>query len=141
MSVAHVFSTIFELVTAIITISIGIKFLITKEYFSYHKFVIGKEWTEIDEPIRKIFLAVFKMTSSGIIVLSLIMFYYIGINFFTNELSFISKIAFPLFFILFWIGSFLTTFNVYKKTNANTPWKGSIASIILLVLGLILGII
>ena len=141
MSIFHFISSALVLTVALITLSVGIRFLTAKEYFSYHKSIIGKEWNEIDESIRTVFLAVFKMTASGIIVISCLLLYSAVKGIFINESGLIDKIAIPSLCLLFWVGSFLTTFNVYRKTKSNTPWKGSMLCIILLFVSIIFSIL
>jgi len=132
MAVFHTIASVLGLVVALMTLSVGIRFLTAKEYFSYHKAIVGKEWNEIDASIRMVLLAVFKMTASGIIVISFVLFYSVGKGIFINENTLMDKVIPPSLCLLFWVGSFLTTFSVHKKTNANTPWKGSLLCLILL---------
>ena len=138
MAVFHIISYALGLSVALMTLSVGIRFLTAKEYFSYHKTIVGKEWDEIDESIRMVLLAVFKMTASGIIVISFVLFYSEGKGIFINENTLIDKIILPSLCLLFWVGSFLTTFIIHRKTNANTPWKGSMLCLILLFISIVL---
>jgi len=139
MQLFGVISEILFSLVGIITMIIGIKFISAKEFFPYHKYVIGKNWEEIDQKIRAIILAVFKMAGSGIICLSLTIFYFVVSCIFTKPLGIISEIIFPLIFLFFWSCSFIITFSVHKKYGANTPWTGSLLSIFLIIIGIILG--
>jgi hypothetical protein len=141
MNILTIISSVLIGITGLITFSIGFKFLTAKEFFTYHKFVIGKNWEEIENPIKTVILAVFKMTGSGMVSLSLIMLYYSFETIFTNQINDLIRIVLPCVFTLFWIGSFFVTFYVFKKTKANTPWTGSLMCIVLLIAAIIIEIV
>lgn len=120
----------------IITLCVGMKFLKAKVFFPYHKEASGMEWKDVNEKLQVVILAIMRMAGFGILCLSIMMIFYV-LFIFNNNNIFI-KYSVPIISLLFWCGSFGTTFKVHKKTNANTPWKGSLFCVVSLLICILL---
>ena len=127
------------IIVGLITFGIGLRFLLSKKFFSYHREATGLEWNNIDKSLQMIILAIMKMAGIGITCLSVLIITY-PFMFMCSD-NFFDKFLVPIISLLFWIGSFNITFNVHKKTSANTPWKGSLFSTILIVIAILLSVL
>jgi len=123
------------LIVGLITFGIGLRFLFAKTFFSYHREATGLEWNTIDKSLQMIILAIMKMAGIGITCLSVLMITYPFM--FMHSDNSLDKYLVPIISLMFWIGSFSITFNVHKRTSANTPWKVSLFSYILIVIAIL----
>ena len=139
MEVIRIVNSALYIIVGLITFGIGLKFLLSKNFFSYHREATGLEWNNIDKSLQMIILAIMKMAGIGIICLSVLIITYPFVL--MNSDNFFDKYLVSIISLIFWIGSFSITFNVHKKTNANTPWKGSLFSIILIVIAILLSVL
>ena len=127
------------LIVGLITFIIGLRFLLSKRFFNYHREAIGLEWDDINKSIQLIILAIMKMAGIGIVCLSVLIITYPFLVF-TYDNIFVKYLV-PIISLIFWTGTFGITFKVHKKTKANTPWKGSLFSIILIFIAILISIL
>ncbi len=127
-------------IVGIITLLIGLRFLLTKKFFSYHIEATWLEWNKIENPLQIVILAIMKMAGFGILCLSIFII-ALSILRFNNQVNTFLEYFVPIISLLFWSGSFGVTFSVYKKTNANTPWKGSLFSMSLIIIAVVTSIL
>ena len=80
-----------------------------------------------------------KMAGIGILCLSVLIITYPFLVFSYD--SIIIKYLVPIISLIFWTGTLWITFKVHKKTKANTPWKGSLFSIILIAIAILISIL
>lgn len=128
------------LMVGIITFSISLRFLLSKEFFTYHSEATGMKWKDLNESLQIIILAIMKMAGFGILCLSITIIIY-SFFIFSNNNNIVIRYLIPIISLIFWCGSFGTTFSVYKKTKANTPWKGSLLSMILIIIAILISLI
>jgi hypothetical protein len=136
LSLLSIISIILFIYSGILTLIIGCRFIFAKKYFIYHREIIKKDWDDIEKPIQLVLLAVYKMAGLGIILLGLILIFNTGISI-INPVYDLNTIAIQIAVLLFWIGTFLVTHKVFIKTKANTPWKPSMLSVIVIMIAII----
>jgi hypothetical protein len=129
-----VYSGIFLSVGAI-TLGVSLKFLLSQEFFSYHAEAAGLKWNEVSKPLQTVILAIMKMAGLGTLCLSITVILYSILIFSNNS---VLKYIIPPVSLLFWSGTGGVTFAVYKKTKANTPWKGSLFCVVLIIVAIII---
>ena len=124
--------------TGIATLSVSLRFLLSKEFFPYHAEVTNLKWSDVPNEFRILIIALMRMAGFGILVISLLLLGASVFNFWDS--SSIIKFSIPVVGLVFWSGSFTVTFGVFQKTKANTPWQGSLLCVVLLVFSIFVGI-
>ena len=134
-----IISLFFYIAVVIINSILGLKFLLAKSFFTYHKEVAGMNWENVDAGIQKVILAVFKIYAAGWLstALGILLFSVIPLGIFNFKWA--NYCAFSIG-ILFWIISLITVIYVKSMTGANTPMVGSLLAIIFLCIAFLFGL-
>ena len=120
----------------IISIIMGVKLLTAKKFLPFHEQASGTTWESIDARVRLVISALMKVAGLGFLVNSalMIMFPWVAVG--PNGIFF--KYAIPSVGFLYCLGLFVVTFDLYRKTRAQTPWKKSLVAMVLILIGMFL---
>ena len=119
-----------------ISLLMAVKLLLSKKYLPFHEEASGKPWEEIDGNLRHLILSLMKVSGLGFLIVSILLFIFPVYNYFRPHIFI--KYAVPLIALLFCTGLFVTSFILFKQTNAKTPWKKSLIALAVLLLAIIL---
>lgn len=133
MSQYKFISGLLHLIVAIITASLGIRFLMTTKFFNYHAEAAGLSWETVEPGLQIVFLAVFRICGAGILTLSMCMFIMVILPFAAYRQRW-SYYAIPLVSFLFWSIVLATTLYVTLTTPGTAPWIGSLVCIVMILL-------
>jgi hypothetical protein len=126
------------LVSVIFALYVGFMYLLKPKFFTYHEWVLGKKWEELDYTLQTLILAFMKGIGGAIIALGLAIAAMIFFAFLAGEMW--SYYAIPIVSLIGWgIWLFLMIYQ-RKKTGAKAPLFVPIVGIVLILVGFILSL-
>ena len=132
-------SAVLYILVALITASLGVRFISASEYFSYHAAAAVMPWSAVDPGLQLVYLAVFRVCGAAILAVALSLLIMIFVPFLRYGRLW-SYYAIPIVGMLFWSIVLTTTLQVAIATAAAAPWGGSLFCIVMLLLGFVLSL-
>ncbi len=126
-------ATLLYTIVAIVTASLGIRFISATSFFHYHAEASGVSWDAVAPGLQIVYLAVFRICGVAIITVSLCMSMMIVIPFARQQQRW-SYYAIPLVSIVFWLSVLAITAYVSHVTPGTAPWFGSLVCVAMVVL-------
>ena len=137
---------IFEILSLVIYGFVGVlslimatKSLFAKQYLVFHEKAAATEWTEIENRLQNVILALLKISGLGFLVTALLLLIFPIVNYFVQD-EFI-RYSIPFLAFIFCSGLFIINFSLYKQSKSMTPWKGSLFALIAIITGIILSVL
>jgi len=124
------------LIVGFISLKMAFKCLFSKKILPFHEKASGKLWNEFEDPVKILILALMRLTGIGFLVTSVLLIVFPIYNYFIPNIFY--KYSIPVIALIFCTGLFLINYILYKKTKAETPWKGSLIAIIVIIAGMII---
>ena len=118
---------------AFISLVFGAIYLTRSEFMPYHSLALGKSWSGVEPETQTLILALMRVAGSGFIASGLAAIALLGIALKTGEVRAIYAI-FPICLSTS-LGSGYATLLVKRRTPGNPPFKLSLATIILSIVG------
>jgi hypothetical protein len=120
----------------IISLIMAFKGLFSDRFISFHEKASAKSWDEIDKPLQAVILAITKISGLGFLVTAILLLAlpaagYLAHNRFTALFG-------PAVSLVFCTGLFFVNYSLHKKTQADTPWKGSLVAMIVIAAGMVI---
>jgi hypothetical protein len=132
-------SSILYVIIGLVCLLMAYKNIQAKKFLPFHQESAGRSWESIDIPLQNVIITILRISGLGFLVVSILLISLPIVNYFKRDVLY--QISVPVLSILFCSGLFVFNFQLYKKTKADTPWKGSLIAIFLLIVSLILSII
>ena len=139
INIFNIISISLYFIVGTISLLMAYKALSSNKLLSFHEQATGRWWNEIDRRLQHVMLALLKISGLGFLAVALLLLTFPIANYFYKNI-FIT-ISVPIIAITFCFGLFLFNYSLYKKTNANTPWKRSLIIIVVLIVSFILSVI
>ena len=124
------------LLVGIISLVMAFKSLFSTKYLPFHEKAAGKQWSEIEEPLKFVILSFLRLGGLGFLIISILLIGYPILNYFIPSIFY--KYFIPAIALIFCTGLFLNNYSLYKNTKANTPWKGSLYAMFIILTGIII---
>jgi hypothetical protein len=126
------------MIVGLISMVMAVKNLFSDKFLPFHEKAANKRWDEIDNSLRLVILTFLRLTGLGFLIISILLLAFPIINYFIpNEFY---KYSIPIIALIYCVGLFVINYSLYKKTKANTPWRGSIYAVIVIMVGIIISI-
>jgi hypothetical protein len=127
----EVISVLLYIFVGLISLFMASKGLLSKKYLPFHQEAAGKDWEQLDQRLQWVFLMLLRTTGLGFLVTgSLLVIFAVMGYFMPNPFS---KYVVPGISFIYCFGLFLFSYDLYRKTKANTPWKKSLFAITILI--------
>jgi hypothetical protein len=127
------------IVVGIISMIMAYKSLFSGKFLPFHEKASNKLWEEIESPLQIVILTFMRLTGLGFLIVSILLLAFPVINYYCPNK--IYEYFIPGLALVFCSGLFLINYSLYRKTKANTPWKGSLSAMIALFSGIIISIL
>ncbi len=124
------------LIIGLISLVMAYKNLFSDKFLPFHEKAVDKPWNKIENPLKLVILSFMRLTGLGFLILSILLIVCPIVNFFNPNTFY--KFAIPAIALIFCTGLFINNFLLYKKTKADTPWKGSLYAIFIIITGIII---
>ncbi len=125
-------------IVGVISLVMAIKSLFSNTYLPFQEKAAGKPWDEIENPLKLVILSLMRLSGLGFLILSILLIIFPIVNYFIPDL--IYKYSIPVIAIIYCTGLFINNFILYKNTKADTPWKGSLYAVLIIIAGIIISI-
>lgn len=125
-------------IVGIISLVMAVKALFSNKFLPFHEKAAGKQWNEIDNSLKLLILSFLRLIGLGFLIVSILLIVCPIANYFTPNKFY--KYSIPVIALIFCIGLFVTNYLLYKNTKANTPWKGSLYAMVIIIAGIIISI-
>ena len=125
--------------TMVFAIYVGFMYLLKPKFFTYHEWVLGKKWEELDSKLQTLILALMKGIGGAIIALGVAILAMIFFAFLAGEMW--AYYTIPAVSLIGWgIWLYIMIFE-RRKTGARAPLFVPIVGIALILAGFILSLL
>ena len=132
-------STAFYFLVGIICLLMAYKSIFSKKYLPFHEEAAGRPWESLEKPLQNVIHTILKISGLGFLVIFLLLSFFPIYNYF-KHVAFI-RYSIPLISLIYCFGLFLFNYRLFKQTKSNTPWKGSLVAMIVIVTSFILSLL
>jgi hypothetical protein len=126
-------------IVGIISMIMAGKNLSSNKFLPFHEKAANKQWDEIDNPLKLVILTFMRLIGLGFLIVSVLLLVFPLINYFKPDKFY--KYSIPAVALIYCTGLFVVNYLLYKKTEADTPWKGSLYAMIAIIIGIIISIL
>jgi hypothetical protein len=137
--ILKIIPTILYMIVGVISMVMAVKSLFSNKFLPFHERAANKLWDEIDNPLKLVILTLLKLAGLGFLIISILLLVFPIINYFIPNSFY--KYSIPAVALIFCTGLFVINFSLAKRTNTNTPWKGSLYAMVALIAGIIISIL
>jgi hypothetical protein len=113
--------------------------LAAKKYLPFHEQAASTPWTEIEERLRMVILALLRLSGLGFLVVALLLLSYPAVD--QLSPSAVHRFGVPGLASLYCLGLALVNRALTRSSGTPTPWKGSLYALLLLLAGLALALL
>jgi hypothetical protein len=107
-------------------------------YLPFHEQAAGKPWNEIDDRLKLVILFLLRLGGLGFLVIAILLLVFPVVTCFVPNRFY--QLSIPVVALIYCTGLFVNNYWLYKNTQANTPWKGSLYGIVILMAGIMISI-
>ncbi len=116
----------------------ALKSFLSGKFLPFQEQAAGRPWDEIEGPLKFLILSFLRLVGLGFLVISILLMIFPVVNYFLPGIFY--KYSIPCVALIYCIGIFAVNYSLYKDTKADTPWKGSLYAVIVLITGIIISI-
>lgn len=137
--ILYIISILLYFLIGVLSFIMAYKSFFSKKFLPFHEETSGKSWESIDKSLQFVIITMLRISGLGFFVVALLLTVFPFVNYFISD-NFV-KYAIPLISFMYCFGIFLFNYNLYKKTKANTPWRGSLIAMLIILVGIAISII
>jgi hypothetical protein len=127
------------MIVGVISMVMAVKNLFSNKLLPFHEKAAKKPWDEIDNPLKQVILTLLRLAGLGFLIIAILLLAFPVINYFIpNEFY---KYSIPIMALIYCTGLFVINYLLFKKTKADTPWKGSLYAMLAIITGIIISIL
>jgi len=131
--------TVIYIIVGIISMIMAYKSLFSDKFLPFHEKASNKIWEEIEGPLQIVILTFMRLTGLGFLIVSILLLVFPIINYYCPNR--IYEYFIPGLALVFCLGLFLINYSLNWKTKANTPWRGSLYAVFVLIAAIIISIL
>jgi hypothetical protein len=125
-----------ESIVGLICLLMAYKTITSRTFLPFHKQASGVSWDNVTPQLQLVILTILKISGLGFLVVGLLLLIFPLAGYLLTD-TFI-RYEVPAVGLIFSMGLYLFNFKLYQKTNADTPWKASLVSAVMLLAGIVL---
>lgn len=137
--ILYIISIILYFCIGVLSFIMAYESFFSKKFFPFHEEASGTSWESVDKPLQYVIITFLRISGLGFFVIALLLTVFPIVNYFISD-NFV-KYAIPMISFMYCFGIFLFNYNLYKKTKANTPWRGSLIAMFIILIGIAISII
>ena len=134
-----IIQVILYIIVGIISLVMAYKNLFSDRLLPFHEKAANKKWEEIESSLQIVILTFMRLTGLGFLIVSILLLVFPIVNLFYRNGFY--EYFIPILALIFCFGLFLINYSLYRKTEANTPWKGSLYAVFVIIVGIIISIL
>jgi hypothetical protein len=125
-------------IVGMISLAMAFKNLLADKYLPFHEQAAGKSWDAVEEPLKPVILSLLRLSGLGFLIVSVLMVVFPAVNFFIPDAMI--KFSVPAIALIYCIGLFVINYLLHIQTKADTPWRGSLYAVFIIVVGIVISI-
>ncbi len=125
-------------IVGIISLIMAFKSLFSARFLPFQENAAGKQWDELEKPLKLVILSFLRLSGLGFLIMSILLIIFPIINYFIPNIFY--KFSIPFAALIYCTGLFIINYSLYRNTKADTPWKGSLLAIFIIITGIIISI-
>jgi hypothetical protein len=125
-------------IVGLISLVMTFKCFCSNKYLPFHEQAAAIPWNEIDDRLKLVILFLLRLGGLGFLVIAILLLVFPVVTYFVPNKFYQSSI--PVIALIFCTGLFINNYLLCRKTKADTPWKGSLYAIGILMAGIIISI-
>jgi hypothetical protein len=110
----------------------------SNKYLPFHEQAAAKPWNEIDDRLKLVILSLLRLGGLGFLAIAILLLVFPVVTYFVPNKFY--QLSIPFIALIYCAGLFVNNYWLYKNTKADTPWKGSLYAIGILMAGIIISI-
>jgi uncharacterized membrane protein YidH (DUF202 family) len=126
-------------IVGVVSLVMAQKSLFSKGFISFHEEAAGMPLMKLDQSVQNVILGLMRTTGLGFLVVGMLLLVFPVINYFKSEK--IIGLGIPIVCGVYCFGLFLANYQLHKKSGKETPWKGSLIAVVIIVVGIIISIL
>ena len=127
---------ILYLFVGLISLLMAFKNLSAKRFLPFQEKAASKRWDEIESPLKFVILFLMRLTGLGFLIVAILLIVCPVVSYFYPDRFY--EFAIPGIAFIYCTGLFVINYRIYWKTQAETPWKGSLYAMALIMTGIII---
>jgi hypothetical protein len=127
------------MIVGVISLMMAAKIFFSSKFLPFQQEAYGREWESIDPKLQEVILTLLKLSGLGFLIIGIVLIVCPVYLYFT--LNTFIRFLIPILSLPFCFGLFIFNYGLFKKTNANTPWKKSLMAIALIILSVLISIV
>lgn len=135
-NVLEILSVAVEFLVGLICLVMADKTIRSKKFLPFHEQAYGGSWDTINPQLQSVILTILKISGLGFLVVGLMLMIFPTVSYLL-AVPFI-RYEVPALGFIYSVGLYLFNYKLFQKTNAASPWKASLVSAALLLVGIIL---
>lgn len=125
-------------IVGVVSAIMAVKNFSSDKFLPFQENAANRPWDEIDPSLQIVILALLRIAGLGFLIVAILLLAFPIINYLMPNTFY--TFAIPVIALLFCTGLFIVNYSLYKKTNANTPWRGSVYAMIAIIGGMIISL-
>jgi hypothetical protein len=125
-------------IVGMICLVMAFKSFFSNKFLPFHEKAANKPWNEIENPLKLVILSFLRLAGLGFLIISILLIVCPIVNYFIPNIFY--KYSIPVIALIYCIGLFVNNYLLYKNTKADTPWKGSLYAMFIIIVGIIISI-
>lgn len=125
-------------IVGLISLVMTFKCFYSNKYLPFHEQAAATPWNEIDDQLKLVILFLLRLGGLGFLVIAILLLVFPAVTYFVGNKFY--QYSIPVIALIYCTGLFVNNYLLYKKTKADTPWKGSLYAIGILMAGIIISI-
>lgn len=130
-AILSIASVVLFFVVGVICLSMAYSTMFAKQYLPFHEQGAGMKWEEHSPNLQATILTLVNLSGLGFLIVGLMLLVLPILNSFDHSL--VLTVSIPILALVFCAGLLFFNYNLHKKTKADTPWKGTIAAILIII--------
>jgi hypothetical protein len=131
-------SIVLFFIVGVICLFMAYSTIFAKRYLPFHEQGAGMKWEEHGAGLQATILSLIQLSGLGFLVVGLMLALLPLLNFYDHSL--VLSVSIPILALVFCAGLLYFNFQFHKKTRADTPWKGTIAAMLFIVIAFVLSL-
>jgi hypothetical protein len=124
---------------ALICLVMALKTFSSKKFLPFHEKAADRTWESIDNPLQIVIITLLRISGLGFFTVFLFLIVFPVVNYLKPVYTF--EYLIPIIPFVFCLGLFIFNYSLFRKTKVNTPWKGALFSMILIIVAFCLSLL
>jgi len=134
--ILNIIPIVLYFIVGMICLVMAIKNIFASKFLPFHEKAAGKPWNDIENPLKLVILSFLRLIGLGFLTLSILLIVCPIVNYCVPNMFY--KYSIPGIALIYCTGLFVVNYSMYKKTKADTPWKGSLYAMFTIIAGIII---